>query len=39
LNESAKAFEAYRKSLAIDPQSARVEDKVRKLEAGENPTQ
>jgi tetratricopeptide (TPR) repeat protein len=35
LNESEHALEAYRKSLAIDPRSARVDDKVRKLEAGE----
>ena len=36
LNESAKALEAYRKSLAIDPHSARVDDKVRKLESSES---
>jgi tetratricopeptide (TPR) repeat protein len=39
LNESAKALEAYQKSLAIDPHSVRVDDKVRKLETGEKNAQ
>jgi len=39
LNESAKALDAYQKSLAIDPRSSRVDDKVRKLETGEKNAQ
>jgi len=39
LNESAKALDAYQKSLAIDPRSSRVDDKVRKLETGEKTAQ
>lgn len=35
LNQSAKARDAYQKSLAIDPSATRVDDKARKLENGE----
>jgi tetratricopeptide (TPR) repeat protein len=34
LREPAKALDAYRKSLAVDPRSPSVDDKIRKLEAG-----
>ena len=36
LNESAKALEAYEKSLAIDPSGAGVGEKARKLRSDEN---
>ena len=36
LNESAKALEAYEKSLAIDPDGAGVGEKARKLRSDEN---
>jgi Flp pilus assembly protein TadD len=35
LNQSAKARDAYQRSLAIDPGARRVDDKARKLENGE----
>jgi tetratricopeptide (TPR) repeat protein len=35
LNESSKAMNAYQKSLAIDPKAKNVDDKIRKLTAGE----